>query len=103
MDAGTKNLAKIHHRMPVFLKEDKDPQKNTKAMWLDPNVPFATCFEAIMKSKVYESLTFYEVGELVNSIKHDKPEIILPRVEYEEHLHQKGLGKYFTKITDAEE
>lgn len=72
-------------------------------MWLDPNVSFATCFEAIMKSKVYEGLTFYEVGELVNSVKHDNPEIILPRAEYEGLLHKRGLGKYFTSVptTDA--
>jgi hypothetical protein len=67
-------------------------------MWLNPSVPFAKCFEAIMKSKVYEGLTFYEVGELVNSIKHDNPELIMPRSEYEELLHKRGLGKYFSKI-----
>lgn len=77
----TGNLSKIHHRMPVFLNEE------TRKLWLDPDTSYATCFKAIMKSKVYEGLSFYEVGDLVNSVKHDKPEIILPKAEYEEILH----------------
>jgi hypothetical protein len=36
-----------------------------------------------MKSKVYEGLDFYEVGNLVNSVKFDKPELIMPKEEYE--------------------
>jgi putative SOS response-associated peptidase YedK len=39
MDASSK-ISKIHHRMPVFLTESKDPKKNTKAMWLDPDISF---------------------------------------------------------------
>lgn len=84
--------------MPVFLQESEDPKKNTKAMWLDPDVSFAECFKAIMQSTVYDGLTFYEVGDLVNSIKHDKPEILLPKAEYDAMLYKQGLGKYFTKI-----
>lgn len=76
MDASP-NLMKVHDRMPVFLNQE------TKSMWLDPQKTFAECFKAIMKSKVYEGLNFYEVGELVNSIKHDKPEVIMPKEEYE--------------------
>lgn len=87
--------------MPVFLTESIDPTKNTKAMWLDPSVSFSDCFKAIMASSVYDGLSFYEVGELVNSIKHDKPEILLPRAEYEDMLHKKGLGRFFTKISDT--
>jgi hypothetical protein len=51
-----------------------------------------------MKSKVYEGLTFYEVGSIVNSIKYDSPDCILPKNDYEEMLHKKGLGKFFTKV-----
>lgn len=88
MDATETNLGKIHHRMPVFLREHTDPKQNTKALWLDPDVSFADCFKAIMNSKVYDGLTFYEVGELVNSVKHDKPEIIMPKAEYEDLKHK---------------
>ena len=95
---ASKNLSKIHHRMPVFLQEDE--KLNTKAMWLDPEKTFGECFEAIMKSKVYDGLSFYEVGELVNSIKHDKPEILLPKAEYDEMTYKKGLGRFFTKVTE---
>ena len=70
------NLSKIHHRMPVFLNTE------TKALWLDPDTSFSDCFKAIIASKVYNGLSFYEVGDLVNSVKHDTPEVILPRAEY---------------------
>jgi putative SOS response-associated peptidase YedK len=95
MDAST-NLAKIHYRMPVFLNE------RTKTLWLDPDVPFKSCFKEIMTSKVYEGLSFYEVGELVNSVKYDNPEVILPRAEFEEKSYQKGLGRFFTKVTQQQ-
>jgi putative SOS response-associated peptidase YedK len=52
-------------------------------MWLDPDVPFHTCFQAIMNSTVYEGLSFYEVSELVNSVKHDSPDVVLPKKEYD--------------------
>ena len=69
-------------------------------MWLNPDISFADCFKAIMKSSVYEGLSFYEVGDLVNSVKHDKPEVILPRNEYEELTYKKGLGRFFNKVSD---
>jgi hypothetical protein len=55
-----------------------------------------------MKSKVYEGLSFYEVGELVNSIKHDSPDVILPKAEYEQLKHEKGLGRFFAKLGTEE-
>ena len=78
--------------MPVFLTEE------TKNLWLNPDISFAECFEAIMKSKVYDGLSFYELGDLVNSIKHDKPEVIMPKAEYDEMMHKKGLGRFFSKL-----
>lgn len=86
------NIKHIHDRRPVFLDE------YTKELWLDPSVPFYKCFEEIMKSKAYEGLKFYEVGSIVNSIKFDNEECIMPKDKYEELLHSKGLGKYFNKI-----
>ena len=71
----------IHDRQPVFLDE------YTKELWLDPTVPFMKVFKEIMKSKAYGNLKFYEVGEIVNSIKYDNEDCILPKKEYEEKLH----------------
>ncbi len=51
-----------------------------------------------MKSDVYAGLEFYQVGEIVNSVKYDVPECILPKEQYEEQLHKKGLGRFFTKV-----
>lgn len=67
------NISHIHDRRPVFLDE------NTKTMWLDPTIDFGLCFKAIISSKAYEGLSFYEVGEIVNSIKYDTDECILPK------------------------
>jgi len=49
---------------------------------------------------MYKGIEFHEVGSLVNSIKHDGPECLLPKKEYEELLHKKGLGRFFTKVSD---
>lgn len=73
------SLEKIHHRMPVFLNE------KTKEMWLDPNCKFQDVFKEIIESRHYQDggLTFYQVGEIVNSIKNDTPDCILTKAEYE--------------------
>lgn len=75
------NISHIHNRRPVFLDEE------TKALWLDPTIQFQDCFKAIMKSKVYEGLSFYEVGSIVNSIKYDNEDCIMPKEKFEEKLH----------------
>lgn len=51
---------------------------------------------------MYKGLRFYEVGDLVNSIKYDQPECILTKSEFEDYKHKKGLGKYFTKVSDQQ-
>ena len=72
-------------------------------MWLNPEVSFMECFREIQKEKkIYKGLKFYEVGDLVNSIKHDKPECILSKKEYEDLLHKRGLGQYFTKVSEQQ-
>lgn len=67
-------------------------------MWLDPSCPYEQCFNEIQQSKAFKHLTFYEVGDLVNSVKNDKEECLLRKKEYEEKLHKQGLGRYFTKV-----
>ena len=54
-----------------------------------------------MKSKAYEGLSFYEVGNIVNSIKYDTEDCILAKEKYEEKLHQQGLGRFFTKVDQS--
>ena len=87
-----KPVSKIHHRMPVIL------DSKTKDLWLDPNVKFNDCFNEILTSTVYEGLDFYEVGEIVNSVKNDKPECLMKKEDYDEMVHQRGLGRFFTKV-----
>jgi putative SOS response-associated peptidase YedK len=83
--------------MPVFLNEE------TKTMWLDPTVSFHDCFKAIMNSQVYKDLSFYEVSELVNSVKHDNPEVIIPKKEYDELTYKRGIGRFFGKMEEGKE
>jgi putative SOS response-associated peptidase YedK len=86
------SLSKIHHRTPVILDE------HCKDLWLDSNVDFKDCFKEIIKSDVYEGLDFYEVGELVNTIKNDKPECLMEKNDYEALVHKRGLGRFFKTI-----
>ncbi len=53
-----------------------------------------------MNTNVYEGLSFYEVSEMVNSVKNDSPEIILPKKEYDEVSLKKGIGRFFQKATE---
>ena len=62
--------------MPVFLDE------KTKALWLDPKYSFKECFRAIMDSDVVKSgehLEFLEVSSLVNSIRNQTSDCIMPK------------------------
>ena len=94
MDAADQ-IKHIHDRMPVILSE------KTKEMWLNPAISYQECAKQILSErKFYKELKFFEVGDLVNSIKHDKPECILQKQEYEQLLHQRGLGKFFSRISE---
>ena len=94
---ASSNIANIHHRMPVLLNDE------TKKLWLDPSVSFHDCFKAIMNTDVYKGLTFYEVSEMVNSVKNDVPEIILPKKDYDEVSLKKGIGRFFSKAEENKE
>jgi hypothetical protein len=83
--------------MPVLLNDE------TKKLWLDPSVSFHDCFKAIMNTDVYKGLTFYEVSEMVNSVKNDVPEIILPKKDYDEITLKKGIGRFFSKAEENKE
>jgi len=91
------SVKKIHTRMPVLLDE------KTKEMWLDPNYKFADCLKAVVESKCYEQVDFYEVGQLVNSIKNDSEDCVMAAKDYSAKLHEKGLGKFFGKPVNIEE
>jgi hypothetical protein len=40
---------------------------------------------------------------MVNSVKNDVPEIILPKKEYDEVSLKKGIGRFFSKVEDNKE
>lgn len=94
---AAENISHIHHRQPVFLNE------HTMSLWLNPSISFKRCFKEIMSSKANEGLSFYEVGSIVNSVKYDNEDCILPVKEYEAKLHKNGLGKYFAPVNNKQE
>lgn len=75
-------------------------------MWLDPKYTFRECYDAIMESKVAtlgEHLEYIEVSHLVNSIRNQTSDCILPKEAYDAKQHQLGLGRFFKKVSDLTE
>jgi len=87
-------LKDIHHRMPVMLKPE------ALMMWLDMKKhPFKDCRDAIEKQDVSDDLEAYEVSDLVNSIKNEGEELILPRKNQKDLSIQRGIGRFFAPIS----
>jgi hypothetical protein len=82
--------------MPVFLDE------KTVHMWLDRTLCFTECEKEIEKSNIPHDLIAYQVSDLVNSLKNQEKECILPRKEQSLASIYKGLGRFF-KVGDKEE
>jgi putative SOS response-associated peptidase YedK len=62
----------IHHRMPVILgREESDA-------WLDPSIKDQSYFLEMLKPYEAQAIKAHAVSKLVNSPKHNSPELILP-------------------------
>lgn len=83
------NISFIHHRMPVILTPE------LQKLWLDPTVPFRTCFSKIYKASPKDMLEFYKVADVVNKIKNDSEDCVMKLEEYKKKLHSRGLGRFF--------
>ena len=78
---ANKEIADIHHRMPVLLDE------KTREMWLDPNKSFAECYKAIIESDIIcdgNKIEMVEVGPLVNKVVNQSADCILSKAEYDQ-------------------
>ena len=78
--------------MPALLNEE------TTKMWLDPNVSFAECYNKVIKSDIVSKgigIDMYEVGTLVNKVKNQSADVILPKAELEAKSFKKGIGRFF--------
>ena len=64
-------LARIHHRMPVILP----PEHYDK--WLCPDYAIADLL-SLLKPYPEDPMAYYRVGQAVNNIKNDCPEVIRP-------------------------
>lgn len=64
-------MSKIHHRMPVILR-----QKDESA-WLDPEVKPEKMVK-LLEPYEWSDMEYYEVSKLVNSPRNDGPECISP-------------------------
>jgi putative SOS response-associated peptidase YedK len=63
----------IHERMPVILD---DPA--LEALWLDPSVTDPDDLRACIESPPSEHLEMFPVSDLVNSARHEGPELVEP-------------------------
>ncbi len=65
------SLRSIHARMPIIL------QRKYEADWIDPSTRHADELMALLTPAAEESLTHHPVKTLVNSPRHEGPELIL--------------------------
>ena len=65
-------MATLHDRMPVIL------EPSTWAPWLDPNLTDLGELHGLLRPSPAEPLEAYPVRTLVNSVRNDGPELILP-------------------------
>ncbi len=65
-------MTPIHSRMPVILPFEAEE------MWLDSRVQNITTLMSLLKSFPADSMDTCQVSSLVNSVKNDVPECILP-------------------------
>ena len=81
--------------MPVLLDE------KTQEQWLDSKISFEECLVDILASELVNDdvLDFTEVSDLVNSVRNQTPDCILPKKQYDEVKLQKGIGRFFSKET----
>lgn len=95
MDA-TPPMAQLHDRQPVFLSPETAP------LWLSDQ-PFAAIAPHVLKTSIEEckQLHIYEVAsEVVNSVRNESPDCVLPKDELEKKKRATGIGKFFTKVAD---
>ncbi len=65
----------LHNRMPVILSDE------TQALWLDPLTDDPKILEPLLIPAPSELLTCHRVPDMVNSVKNQGPECILPLTE----------------------
>ena len=96
MDA-TGEVAKIHERMPLFLSAED------AGLWLDNAHSFKSIVDDLLSRSVSLShkLHTVEVAQLVNSIKNQQADCVLPKKDYDQKQFSKGLGRFFTKTAST--
>jgi putative SOS response-associated peptidase YedK len=65
-------LSEVHDRMPVILTNE------TEKTWLNPKIDISETYTDVLQPYSSESMTMYEVSQLVNSPKNNKLECMLP-------------------------
>jgi putative SOS response-associated peptidase YedK len=65
-------MATFHHRMPVILAPEAED------LWLDPEVTDPAFLQALLTPYPAEAMEAYPVGQGVNSVANDSPQLLLP-------------------------
>ena len=74
--AANRRVRQIHERMPIMFDDE-----GLQALWLDPSVTEVEALEACFASPASERLEIYPVSDLVNSARHEGPELVEPAME----------------------
>ena len=69
---GNELMSGIHERMPVIIRKEEEQD------WLNPEISDWDLLGRCLKPYDAELMEAFEVSPLVNSPKHDSPELILP-------------------------
>jgi putative SOS response-associated peptidase YedK len=69
---ASESVRDIHNRMPVILKPD------AYGAWLEPSNQDADALQALIREQIHTELKAVAVSKQVNSVKHNRPENILP-------------------------
>jgi putative SOS response-associated peptidase YedK len=90
---STGRMASIHERMPLFLS------KEGITTWLDTALPYETISKGLVvkAETLVDHLTFIEVSQIVNSIRNQSADCIIPKKDFEDKQFSQGLGRFFTK------
>ena len=69
---GNELMSGIHERMPVIIRKEEEQD------WLDPGVSDWDLLDRCLKPYDAEPMEAFDVSPLVNSPKHNSPELLLP-------------------------
>jgi len=91
--ASVGKMAEVHDRMPLFISSDD------LSSWLDTSTSYESISDSLQARArdVAADLNLLEVSSMVNSIKSQSADCILPKKVADEKQFSTGIGRFFAK------